>query len=197
MPSSFFKSMCLALVLPAALAGANTAAVEPAAPSERERRPIGQQAPVATWKNVLTHRVTAGDVTFSYRELGPHHGGTPVLLLAHLAAVLDNWDPRIVDGLAAKHHVIAFDNRGVGASTGSPANTIEQMAEDAIRFMDAKGFKQVDLLGFSMGGMVAQEIVLRAPQRVRRMILAGTGPAGGLASVRWRPWRTLTWCGPP
>ena len=99
-----------------------------------------------------------------------------MVLLVHLAAVLDNWDPRVVDGLAAKHHVIAFDNRGIGASSGSPSNSIEQMADDAITFIKAKGFRQVDLFGFSMGGMIAQEIVLKDPQLVRKMILAGTGP---------------------
>ena len=132
-----------------------------------------------TWKAVPTQSISAGEVTFSYRELGQQNGGTPVVLLAHLAAVLDNWDPRVVDGLAAKHHVIAFDNRGVGSSTGKPANTVEQMADDAVSFIKAKGFQQVDLFGFSMGGMIAQEIVLKEPAMVRRMILAGTGPAGG------------------
>ena len=111
--------------------------------------------------------------------MGEQNGGTPVVFLVHLAAVLDNWDPRIMDGIAAKHHVIAFDNRGVGASSGSPSNSIEQMADDAITFIKAMGFKQVDLLGFSMGGMVAQEIVLKEPPLVRKMVLAGTGPAGG------------------
>lgn len=132
-----------------------------------------------SWKNAPTQTITAGGVTFAYRELGKQHGGTPVVFLVHLAAVLDNWDPRIVDGLAAKHHVIAFDNRGIGASSGSPSNSMEQMAEDATTFIKAMGLKQVDLLGFSMGGMIAQEIVLKKPQLVRKMILAGTGPAGG------------------
>ncbi|MFZ2326412.1 MAG: alpha/beta hydrolase [Rhodoferax sp.] len=132
-----------------------------------------------SWNSVATQMITAGDVTFAYRELGQQNGGTPVVFLAHLAAVLDNWDPRIMDGIAAKHHVIAFDNRGIGASSGSPANSMEQMANDAITFIKAKGLTQVDLLGFSMGGMVAQEVVLKEPQLVRRMILAGTGPAGG------------------
>jgi pimeloyl-ACP methyl ester carboxylesterase len=137
------------------------------------------QAPTHRWSDVPTQTVSAGGVDFAYRELGKQHGGTPVVLLVHLAAVLDNWDPRIVDGLAAKHHVIAFDYRGVGASSGSPSNSMEQMADDAITFTKAKGFQQVDLFGFSMGGMVAQEIVLKDPQLVRKMILAGTGPAGG------------------
>ncbi|MEY2861202.1 MAG: hypothetical protein RL392_1660 [Pseudomonadota bacterium] len=145
------------------------------------------QAMEESWKSVATQTITAGDVTFAYRELGKQNGGTPVVFLVHLAAVLDNWDPRIVDGIAAKHHVIAFDNRGVGASTGSPSNSMEQMADDAITFIKAKGLKQVDLLGFSMGGMVAQEIVLKEPQLVRKMIVAGTGPAGGegISSVAW------------
>ncbi len=133
-----------------------------------------------TWVSVPTQTISAGGVDFAYRELGKHHGGTPLILLIHLAAVLDNWDPRIVDGLAAKRHVIAFDNRGVGASSGAPSNTIEQMADDAITFIHVKGHQQVDLFGFSMGGMVAQEIALKEPSLVRRMILAGTGPAGGV-----------------
>ncbi|WP_414636804.1 alpha/beta fold hydrolase [Aquabacterium sp.] len=126
-----------------------------------------------------TQTLSAGGVDFAYRELGERNGGTPLVFLNHLAAVLDNWDPRVVDGIAAKHHVIVFDNRGVGASTGTPANSIEQMADDAITFIKGMGFKQVDLFGFSMGGMISQEIVLNEPQLVRKMILAGTGPAGG------------------
>ncbi|WP_062365177.1 alpha/beta fold hydrolase [Variovorax paradoxus] len=131
------------------------------------------------WADVPTKSISAGGVDFAYRELGAHHGGTPVVFLVHLAAVLDNWDPRIMDGIAAKHHVVAFDNRGVGASSGSPSDSVEQMASDAIAFIEAMGFAQVDLFGLSMGGMIAQEIVLKVPQLVRKMILAATGPAGG------------------
>ena len=141
--------------------------------------PIVNTEVMHTWKTVPTQTITAGDVTYAYRELGKQNGGTPVVFLVHLAAVLDNWDPRIMDGIAAKHHVIAFHNRGIGASSGSPSNAMEKMAEDAVTFIQAMGLKQVDLLGFSMGGMVAQEIVLKEPQLVRKMILAGTGPAGG------------------
>ena len=147
---------------------ATTAATRPADPTR-----------ALSWATVPTQTITAGGVDFAYRELGKQHGGTPVVLLAHLAAVLDNWDPRIVDGLAARHHVIAFDNRGIGASSGSPSSSMEQMADDAITFIKAKGLKQVDLFGFSMGGMVAQEVVLKEPQLVRKMVLTGTGPAGG------------------
>jgi len=103
----------------------------------------------------------------------------PVIFLTHLAAVLDNWDPRVVDGIAAKHRVITFDNRGVGASSGSTPTTIKEMASDAVAFIRALGFDQVDLFGFSMGGMIAQVIAQEEPQLVRKMIIAGTGPAGG------------------
>ncbi|WP_428568739.1 alpha/beta fold hydrolase [Ramlibacter sp.] len=110
-----------------------------------------------TWKDVPTRTITAGGVEFAYRELGTDHAGPPVVFLVHLAAVLDNWDPRIVDGIAARHRVIAFDNRGVGASSGKPSASIEEMARDAITFIKAQRLDQVDLFGFSMGGMIAQE----------------------------------------
>jgi pimeloyl-ACP methyl ester carboxylesterase len=131
-----------------------------------------------TWKNAPTHTLNAGGVQFAYRQLGPSTG-VPVVFLTHLAAVLDNWDPRVVDGIAARHRVITFDNRGVGASSGSTPTTIDQMASDAVTFIRALGFDQVDLFGFSMGGMIAQVIAQEEPQLVRKMILAGTGPAGG------------------
>src|SRR5215204_1649406 len=133
---------------------------------------------VTSYKDAPTRTVPAGGVDFAYRELGPK-AGVPVIFLVHLAGVLDNWDPRVVDGIAAEHRVIAFDNRGVGASSGSTPTTIEQMARDAVTFIRALGFDQVDLLGFSMGGMIAQVIAQDEPELVRKMILAGTGPAGG------------------
>lgn len=131
-----------------------------------------------TWKNVPTRTIAVGGVPFVYRELGPD-SGVPVIFLHHLMAVLDDWDPRIIDGIAAQRRVIAFDNRGVGASGGSVPDTIEEMGRDAIAFIRALGFRQVDLLGFSLGGGVAQMVALQAPELVRRMILAGTGPKGG------------------
>jgi pimeloyl-ACP methyl ester carboxylesterase len=130
------------------------------------------------WQNAPTHTVNAGGVEFAYRQLGPSTG-VPVVFLTHLAAVLDNWDPRVVDGIAAKHRVITFDNRGVGASSGATPAAIEEMARDAVTFIRALGLDQVDLFGFSLGGMIAQVIAQQQPQLVRRMILAGTGPAGG------------------
>ena len=132
-----------------------------------------------TWQDVPTRRIAADGVEFAYRELGTANPGPPVVCLIHLAAVLDNWDPRVIDGLATTRHVVAFDNRGVGASSGTPASSMEQMASDAITFIEAMGFDEVDLFGFSLGGMVAQEIVLMRPQLIRRMIITGTGPAGG------------------
>ncbi|MEU0026806.1 alpha/beta hydrolase [Streptomyces sp. NPDC006335] len=133
---------------------------------------------VTSYKNAPTRTVTAGGVTFAYRDLGPR-SGVPVVFLTHLAAVLDNWDPRVVDGIAAKRRVITFDNRGVGASTGSTPRTIQAMAKDAVTFIRALGLEHVDVHGFSMGGMIAQVIVETDPQLVRRLILSGTGPAGG------------------
>src|SRR5256714_8063860 len=130
-----------------------------------------------SYADAPTRTVSAGGVDFAYRELGPK-AGVPVVFLTHLAAVLDNWDPRVVDGIAAQHRVITFDNRGVGASAGSTPDTIAAMATDAVTFIRALGLDQVDLLGFSMGGMIAQVIAQDQPQLGRKLILAGTGPAG-------------------
>ncbi|GAA2750724.1 MULTISPECIES: alpha/beta fold hydrolase [Kitasatospora] len=138
----------------------------------------GSGGTVMSYRDAPTRTVTADQVTFAYRDLGPR-SGIPVIFLTHLAAVLDNWDPRVVDGIAARHRVITFDNRGVGASTGSTPKTIEKMADDAVTFIRALELDQVDILGFSMGGMIAQVIAQNEPQLVRRLILAGTGPAGG------------------
>jgi pimeloyl-ACP methyl ester carboxylesterase len=131
-----------------------------------------------TWATVPTTTLTAGGITFPYRELGPQ-GDTPVIFLTHLAAVLDNWDPRLVDGIAATRHVVTFDNRGVGGASGTTPTSIEEMAADAVTFIRALGHEQVDLFGFSMGGMIAQVIAGTDPGLVRRMAIAGTGPAGG------------------
>ena len=169
----------LGLALSTTLYTSAVAAAEPVPADTTQSQSGVAQKSGASWKTVPTQTISAGGVEFAYRELGKHNGGTPVVFLHHLAAVLDNWDPRIIDGIAAKHHVIAFDNRGIGASSGSPSSSIEQMADDAITFIQAMGLQQVDLLGFSLGGMVAQEVVLKQPQLVRKMVLAGTGPAGG------------------
>jgi pimeloyl-ACP methyl ester carboxylesterase len=130
------------------------------------------------WKDTPTRTIDVNGVPFVYRELGTG-SGVPVVFLHHLTAVLDDWDPRIIDGIAAHHRVIAFDNRGVGATGSSVPHTVDDMGRDAIAFIRALGHKQVDLFGFSLGGGVAQMVALQAPDLVRRMILAGTGPKGG------------------
>ncbi|RAA17197.1 alpha/beta hydrolase (plasmid) [Ralstonia wenshanensis] len=172
------KTSLLGFALAATLISTTGAAAD-APPDGPKMASPAEPEQAVTWKNVPTQTIKVGGVDFAYRELGKNHGGTPVVFLTHLAAVLDNWDPRVVDGFAAEHHIVTFDNRGIGASSGSTPSSIEDMADDAIAFIKAMGFKQVDLLGFSMGGMIAQEIVLKDPQLVRKMILAGTGPAGG------------------
>lgn len=122
--------------------------------------------------------IQVGGITFAYRDLGPR-GGIPLVLLNHWGAVLDNFDPRIVDGLSQQHRVIAIDYRGIGLSEGIAPVTVDEMARDTIALIRALGFDQVDLLGFSLGGFVAQDIVQKAPKLVRKLILTGTGPAGG------------------
>jgi len=131
-----------------------------------------------TWKSVPTKFVDVGGTKFAYRQLGPDTG-VPVIFLNHLAAELDRWDPRVVDGIAMRRCVIVFNNRGVGSSEGSTPKSVAAMARDAIAFIRALGHEQVDLLGFSLGGFVSQVIALEAPELVRKIILAGTGPAGG------------------
>lgn len=122
--------------------------------------------------------VTSGGVTYAYRELGPR-GGIPVVFFVHLAATLDNWDPRIIDPIAKHRHVIAFDQPGVGASTGQVPDSIEAMADDAYTFIKALGYDKIDVFSFSMGGMIAQDLILKHPGLVRRLVLTGTGPRGG------------------
>lgn len=139
---------------------------------------LERQTSTVKWKDVPTRTIDVGGVPFAYRELGAD-SGVPVIFLHHLMAVLDDWDPRVIDGIAAQRRVIAFDNRGVGASGGAVPHTVEEMGRDAIAFIRALGLKKVDLLGFSLGGGVAQMVALQAPELVRRMILAGTGPRGG------------------
>lgn len=125
-----------------------------------------------------TQSIDVGGTSFVYRELGAKRG-VPLILLHHLTAVLDDWDPRVVDGLAAEHHLIAFDNRGVGGSGGTTPASVEEMARDAIAFIRALGLAEVDLLGFSLGGFIAQVIAQEEPGLIRKIIIAGSGPAGG------------------
>jgi pimeloyl-ACP methyl ester carboxylesterase len=137
-----------------------------------------QTSSMKKWSDAPTRSVDIAGTKFAYRRLGPA-AGVPVIMLNHWGAVLDNFDPRIVEGLAETSPVIALDYRGVGASGGKAPLTVSEMAEDVIAFIRALGFVEVDLLGFSLGGFVAQDIVLKEPDLVRKIILTGTGPAGG------------------
>lgn len=137
------------------------------------------QAAVASgWKDAPTRIIDISDAALVYRKLGTTRG-VPLVMLNHWGAVLDNFDPRIVDGLAASRPMFTVNYRGVGGSSGQAPLTIAEMARDVIAVIRALGLKQVDLLGFSLGGFVAQEMVLEAPQLIRKVILTGTGPAGG------------------
>ena len=133
---------------------------------------------ITSYAQAPTKTVTAAGVTFAYRELGPK-GDIPVVFFVHLAATLDNWDPRIVEAIAANRHVITFDQRGVGASSGTVPDTIDAAAADAYSFIAALGHEKIDVFSFSMGGFIAQDLVVAHPELVRRLVLTGTGPRGG------------------
>ena len=133
---------------------------------------------ITAWNSTPTHTVDVGGTSFAYRELGPR-GGTPLVFLHHFTAVLDDWDPRVIDPIARERHVITFDNRGVGASTGHVPDSIEAMADDAYTFIKALGFDKIDIFSFSLGGFIAQDLVVKHPELVRKLVLTGTGPRGG------------------
>lgn len=140
----------------------------------------------ADWKTAATRHVEASGTRFAYRRIGPDLG-VPVVLLNHWGANLDNFDPRIVEGLAADRPVYALDYRGIGRSGGPAPLSVAEMASDAIATIRALGLNSIDLIGFSLGGFVAQQILLDAPDLIRRAILAGTGPAGGIGIERVGP----------
>jgi pimeloyl-ACP methyl ester carboxylesterase len=131
-------------------------------------------------------RVTAGNgIEYAYHDLGG--SDVPLVLLQHFRGNLDNWDPALIDGLAAGRRVITFDNRGVGGTSGMTPDTIEAMAHDAIAFAEAMGLEKVDLLGFSIGSFVAQEIALIRPDLLRRVVLASSAPQGADGMHGWAP----------
>jgi pimeloyl-ACP methyl ester carboxylesterase len=139
---------------------------------------MSNDQPITSYAQAPNKSIRVGGTTFAYRELGPQ-GGVPVVFFVHLAATLDNWDPRIIDPIAANRHVIAFDNVGVGGSSGTVPPTIEEAAEAAYRFITALGYDTIDVFSFSMGGMIAQDMIVAHPGLVRRLVLTGTGPRGG------------------
>ena len=139
---------------------------------------MAERSTVQGYRDAPTLTIAAAGAVFAYRELGPQ-AGVPLVVLTHLAANLDNWDPGLVDGLARERHVIAVDYRGVGDSTGRVRASIEEMAADMVAVIRALGHDRVDLFGLSMGGMVAQAVISQAPHLIDRLILVGSGPAGG------------------
>jgi pimeloyl-ACP methyl ester carboxylesterase len=133
-----------------------------------------------------TRSIDVGEERFVYRRFGDAASEAPPLVcLQHFRGNLDNWDPSLVDRLAVDREVILVDNRGVGASSGTVPDNVDDMARDVLRFVDALGLRQVDLLGFSLGGYVAQEVALVRPRLVRRIVLAGTAPRGAPRIHRW------------
>jgi len=130
--------------------------------------------------------IRAGNgIDYAHREIGS--STVPLVLLQHFRGNLENWDPQLVDALAAQRRVVAFDNAGVGATTGTTPDTIEQMARDAIAFIATLNAPHVDILGFSIGSFVAQEIALIRPDVVRRLVLASAAPRGGAGMHGWAP----------
>jgi pimeloyl-ACP methyl ester carboxylesterase len=129
----------------------------------------------------------ANGVDYAYRDTGGGQDGLPLVLLQHFRGNLDNWDPALIDALAPARRVVTFDNAGVGGSTGTTPDTIEQMARDAVAFLEAMEFSQVDLLGFSIGSFVAQQIALVRPAIVRRLVLASSAPQGAAGMHGWAP----------
>jgi pimeloyl-ACP methyl ester carboxylesterase len=127
----------------------------------------------------------ASGTDYAYRDAGD--GGVPLVLLQHFRGNLDNWDPALIDALASTRRVVTFDNAGVGGSTGATPTDIQQMARDAIAFVAAMDLAQVDILGFSIGSFVAQEIALTRPAMVRRLILASSAPQGAAGMHGWAP----------
>ena len=146
----------------------------------------GKQQTQAGYAEAVTRRVTAGNaIEYAYRDLG--EGEVPLVLLQHFRGNLDNWDPALIDALAAERRVVTFDNVGVGATTGRTPNTIEAMAHGALAWLEAMDFRRVDLLGFSIGSFVAQEIALVRPDLLRRVVLASAAPQGAAGMHGWAP----------
>ena len=131
-----------------------------------------------THVNAPTRYVEANGISFAYRRFGQKRG-VPLVFMQHFRGGMDHWDPAITDAFASSGPVILFDNAGVAGSNGKTPETIEAMADHAADFLAALELSEIDLLGFSIGGYVAQALTLRHPSLIRRLILAGTGPRAG------------------
>ena len=156
----------------------------PAIAPNEDTSPAHRDRPYSALPNKLVS--AANGIDYAYRDTGPGAaGGPPLVLLQHFRGNLDNWDPALIDALALTRRVITFDNAGVGGSTGTTPGTVEQMARDAIAFLAAMDLGQADLLGFSIGSFVAQEIALTRPALVRALILASSAPRGAAGMHGW------------
>jgi len=145
-----------------------------------------QETKSAGYADCPTQRIdAANDIVYAYRDVGT--GDVPLVLLQHFRGNLDNWDPALVDDLSATRRVVTFNNRGVASTSGLTPNTVEEMAHDAVAFIDALGLKRIDLLGFSIGSFVAQEIALDRPDLLRRLLLASAAPQGAPGMHGWAP----------
>src|ERR1700693_2216197 len=146
----------------------------------------GGAAAAMTYAGLPNQLVSAASgVDYAYREAGD--GGVPLVLLQHFRGNLDSWDPALIDALAPGRRVVTFDNTGVGGSSGQTPDTVEQMARDAIAFITALGLAQADIMGFSIGSFIAQEIALIRPAIVRRLVLASSAPQGAAGMHGWAP----------
>jgi pimeloyl-ACP methyl ester carboxylesterase len=152
-------------------------------PTADEQTPTGAQVGYA---DAATQRVAADNgIEYAYRDLG--QSDVPLVMLQHFRGNLDNWDPALIDALTAARRVVTFDNVGVGATTGTTPNTVEAMAHDAVAFIDSLSLQRVDLLGFSIGSFIAQEIALIRPDLLRRVVLASSAPQGAAGMHGWAP----------
>jgi pimeloyl-ACP methyl ester carboxylesterase len=145
---------------------------------ELAQKMVNEAVAKATHQTAPTQFVEANGIRFAYRRFGKA-GGVPLVFNMHYLGTMDYWDPTVTDGLGRDREVILFDNAGVSSSSGEVPTTFEQMGANAVAFSRALGLNKADMLGFSIGGMVAQEIALQAPDLVRKLILVGTGPRGG------------------
>src|SRR3979411_219768 len=141
---------------------------------------------IHTHQTAPTQFVEANGIRFAYRRFGKP-GGVPIVFNQHYIGTMDYWDPTVTDGIAQEREIILFNNAGISSSSGEVPTTVEKMGANAIAFIRALGLKQVDVLGFSIGGFVAQEIARQAPELVRRLVLVGTGPRGGQSMATLTP----------
>lgn len=147
--------------------------------SEENEPPTIQEVQNRNHQNAKTQFVDVKGNRIAYRILG-NEDGIPLVLLPGLGGSMDDWDPAVTDGLAKQYKVILFDNKGVASSKGNTPDTIQEMADDAIDFIQALHFSKVNIMGFSMGGFVAQRVILTRPGLIDKVILTGTGPQGAI-----------------